>query len=126
MPRLWVQQLTFSDGSNVTLEKNDIILVVGSNNAGKSATLRAIRDKLVNDSGSPVVSAILFGREGDAEEVANWLNTFAWKADSFAANPVFQAFGTAVHKNQIQPWWANPNYAGPLGRFFCHLLTQLS
>lgn len=123
MPRLWVQQLTFSDGSNVTTEKNDIILVVGPNNAGKSATLRAIRDKLVNNSGSPVVSAISFAREGDPEEIANWLDTFTRKTDPLAADPVFQAFGTAVQKSQIQHWWANPNFVHPLARFFCHLLT---
>jgi Tfp pilus assembly ATPase PilU len=41
MPRLWIYQLSFSDGSAVTLAKDDIVLVVGPTNSGKSATLRA-------------------------------------------------------------------------------------
>lgn len=47
-PRVAVTSLTFSDGTNVPISANDVVLVVGPNNAGKSAGLRAIRDKLQN------------------------------------------------------------------------------
>lgn len=123
MPRLWVQKLTFSDHSTVTLSKSDIVLVVGPNNAGKSATLRAIRDKLTTNLRSEVVSTLISVREGDAEEIVNWLDSFTRKNDPLAPDPVFQALGTGVHKSQIANWWAGQNSLQSLSRFFCHLLT---
>lgn len=123
MPRLWVQQLTFSDGSTVNLSKNDIVLVVGPNNAGKSATLRAVRDKLATNSHSDVVTTLASMREGDAAQVAEWLNSFTRKHDPFAPDPVFQAFGTGVHRSLISSYWAGQNPLQALSRFFCHLLT---
>ena len=44
-PRVAISSLTFSDGTDVPISPNDVVLVVGPNNAGKSAGLRAIRDK---------------------------------------------------------------------------------
>ncbi len=123
MPRLWVQQLAFSDGSTVALSKNDIVLVVGPNNAGKSATLRAVRDKLATNVHSNVVSSLTSVREGDTEEVVEWLDSFTRKSDPFAPDPVFQALGTGVHKSQISNCWSGQNPLQALARFFCHLLT---
>ena len=123
MPRLWIQECSFSDGTRVTFGKSDIILIVGPNNSGKSATLRAIRDKLAKNEVNPVVSAISFVREGNAEEVISWLDTFAHKRAPFSTNPTFQAFGISVQKSIVPHRWIDPNSVYELGRFFCHLLT---
>ena len=40
MAQVWIDALTFNDGNTVKLAKNDIVVLVGPNNAGKSATLR--------------------------------------------------------------------------------------
>ena len=123
MPRLWVHELTFSDGSTVALSKSDIVLVVGPNNAGKSATLRAIRDKLTSGAASSVVTRVTTEREGNADEVAEWVDSFARKHDPLAPDPLFQAFGSGVNKSQIHSWWTGQNHLQSLTRFFCHLLT---
>ncbi len=123
MPRLWIEQLKFSDGSAVNLGKSDVVLVVGPNNAGKSATLRAIREKLATNANSPVLSGLTSQREGDAESVVNWLDSFTRRNDPFAPDPVFQALGSGVHRSQIQNYWAGQNPLHALSRFFCHLLT---
>ena len=123
MPRLWIQECSFIDGTRVAFEKSDIILIVGPNNSGKSATLRAIRDKLTNNEVSPIVSAISFAREGDAEEVITWLDGFAYKRAPLSNNPLFQAFGKSVPKSNVPHWWINQNSIHELARFFCHLLT---
>lgn len=123
MPRLWIQECSFSDGTRITFGKSDVILIVGPNNSGKSATLRAIRDKLTNNEASQIVSAISFDREGNAEEVIDWLDAFALKRDPFSENTSFQAFGKSVRKSNVFHWWRNPNCVHELARFFCHLLT---
>lgn len=124
IPRAWVEQLTFSDGSTLHLGRSDIIVIVGPNNAGKSASLRAIRDKLASDSSSPVITGLSMGREGNSDEVVEWLDSFARKHDPLVPDPVFQALGAGVHSSQARSFWqgAGTTLHG-LSRFFCHLLT---
>jgi energy-coupling factor transporter ATP-binding protein EcfA2 len=123
MPRLWIDQLSFSDGSAVTLAKDDIVLVVGPNNSGKSATLRAIRDKLAANTASPVISNLTSVREGTPEDVTEWLESFTKKNDPFATDPIFQGLGGSVHRSQINHFWNAQQPLHGLARFFCHLLT---
>lgn len=42
-PGVWIKSVTFSDGSKVAFAKNDIVVLVGPNNAGKSAFLKEAR-----------------------------------------------------------------------------------
>lgn len=123
MPRIWIKECSFTDDTKVTFEKSDIILIVGPNNSGKSATLRAIRDKLAKNVANPVVSAISFVREGGVEEVIAWLDDFAHKKNPFSENLLFQALGSTVPKINIPHFWNDPSYVHELARFFCHLLT---
>ncbi len=41
-PRLFFRTITFSDGTELELEEDDIVLFVGPNNAGKSAARREL------------------------------------------------------------------------------------
>ena len=41
--RIWVSEIQFSDDSNIAIDKNDIVVLVGPNNAGKSASLKKAR-----------------------------------------------------------------------------------
>ena len=41
-PRLSFETITFSDGTVLRLEDDDIVVFVGPNNAGKSAALREL------------------------------------------------------------------------------------
>jgi hypothetical protein len=104
--------------------KSDIVVIVGPNNAGKSAALRAVRDKLSQNSLSPVISDVQLAKEGTADEVVDWLESFTRKHDLQAPDPVFQAFGVGVHGSQARSFWQQGNaFLQSLSRFFCHLLT---
>src|SRR5258708_6717034 len=97
-PRLWIKQLTFSDGTTVRLKKSDIVLIVGPNNAGKSAALRAIRDRITtapNQSPSPVLSSLELDREGTVSDVEEWLKSFARVVNEPTIDPSYQALGGA-------------------------------
>ncbi|CDO60796.1 hypothetical protein BN1012_Phect2583 [Candidatus Phaeomarinobacter ectocarpi] len=50
---LTISEITFSDGTQVTLSPNDIVVLVGPNNAGKSALLREI-GRWVPGGGGPL------------------------------------------------------------------------
>lgn len=123
-PRAWIDRINFSDGTSLRFTKSDIVLIVGPNNAGKSAALRAMRDKLSQNLRSPVISDVALAREGTPDEVIEWLDSFTRKNDAQALDPVFQAFGVGIHVSQVRGFWQQGTaFLQSLSRFFCHLLT---
>ncbi|MBN9206956.1 ATP-dependent nuclease [Methylibium petroleiphilum] len=125
-PRVAINRLIFSDGTSVPIGPNDIVLVVGPNNAGKSAALRAIRDKLQNAAHvSPVLRSVELVKSGSLADFSSWLLGWTVKqAESQPDNPVFQALGHAMHQSQAQSDWQRAdNVLGGLSRWFCHLLS---
>ena len=48
--RTWLSTIKFSDQTIIDLEKDDIIVIVGPNNAGKSASLKEMAALLQNKS----------------------------------------------------------------------------
>lgn len=125
LPRAWVDKLTFSDGTTLTLDKSDIVLLVGPNNAGKSAALRAVRDKLRDPANvSPVVSSVSVAREGEPDDLVGWIASFARQHESSPADPIFQALGIGIHISRARHFWQSGGSSlGELSRFFCHLVT---
>ncbi len=125
-PRVAISSLTFSDGTDVPISPNDVVLVVGPNNAGKSAGLRAIREKLQNAAQkSPVLQSLQIQRTGSVDEFSRWL--LGWtvrQMESPPDNPIYQALGHALHRNQAHSEWQRAdNVLGGLARWFCHLLS---
>ncbi|MGI0081454.1 MAG: AAA family ATPase, partial [Nitrososphaerales archaeon] len=102
----------------------DIVVIVGPNNSGKSASLRAIRDK-VSDSArqNPVVTSLKLSHAGTAPDVVQWLeNTTRINRENSPGNPMYQLFGTSVYHSNVSSHWSSSNLS-QLSRFFCHLLT---
>lgn len=125
-PRVAISSLTFSDGTDVPISPNDVVLVVGPNNAGKSAGLRAIREKLQNAAHkSPVLQSLQIQRTGSVDEFSSWL--LGWtvrQMESPPDNPIYQALGHALHRSQAHSEWQRAdNVLGGLARWFCHLLS---
>ena len=125
-PRVWVKSITFSDNTTIELAKDDVVVVVGPNNSGKSATLRGIRDKLGLPSASnPVVTAITLEKVGTVDDLLNWLRRTTKETEgnpNVAAS--FQSLGNSVPVVHASAWWGNA--AAPLSnlsKFFCRLLS---
>lgn len=125
-PRVWIKTITFSDNTIIELAKDDVVVVVGPNNSGKSATLRGIRDKFsIPSAPSPVVKAISFERVGTVADLLDWLRSTTKETESnqnVAAS--FVSLGNSVPVAHATAWWSNA--AGPLSnlsKFFCRLLS---
>jgi hypothetical protein len=124
--RIALTELTFSDGTQVPIGAKDVVLVVGPNNAGKSAALRAIRDKLQSASAeSPVLHSTKFDRVGGLADFMGWFSGWTIpQKDSSPDNPTYQAFGHSIHYSQAKhEWQRTDNVLGALTRWFCHLLS---
>ncbi len=71
----WISSLTFSDGTTIHLSSNEIIVLVGSNNVGKSVALKEIQDLFPNPGAQAgkVVNSIEIGKTGSPEEALEWI-----------------------------------------------------
>ena len=126
VPRVAIGSIVFGDGTTVDFAANDVVVIVGPNNAGKSASLRAIRDKLQNAShASPVIRSVSILRSGSIDVFADWLLSWTVRqTESQPDNPVYQALGHAMHRSQAHAdWQRGDSVLGGLSRWFCHLLT---
>jgi hypothetical protein len=125
-PKVWVESITFSDDTTIAIAKDDVVVIVGPNNSGKSATLRAIRDKFaIPLTPSPVVKKMTLDRVGTTDDLLDWLRSTTKEVEgSQNVAPSFQSLGNNVPIASASAWWSNA--AGPLNflaKFFCRLLS---
>lgn len=124
-PSATISQLEFSDGTRIQVGQHDVILVVGPNNAGKSATLRAIRDKLNEAAAdSHVLKSIQLNKRGTTEQFFGWIESWAKRRPENPQDPAFMASGHTVHRSQIAASWQRAdNSLGQVARWLCHFLS---
>jgi predicted ATPase len=80
MNKVWISSMTFNDGNIISFNKNDIIVIVGPNNAGKSVTLKeAIVLLRTNTANSKILSSITVEIEGTAEQLVETLTNNSQK-----------------------------------------------
>ncbi len=125
-PKVSVTSITFSDDTTIQLAEDDVVVIVGPNNSGKSATLRAIRDKFAVPSAlSPVVKGIALERKGTADDLFEWLRHTTKEVEGIQNSAsTFQSLGNTIAVIHASIWWTNA--AGPLNtlaNFFCRLLS---
>lgn len=122
---IWIDSITFSDGSVLNLGRNDVVVIVGPNNAGKSATLRAINQKL-NQMNSPsaVVRAISVMKDGSVDELVDWLAHSTHIIQQENGTFSYQALEASIHESQVAPSWVgSANGLQQLAPFFRRLLN---
>lgn len=124
-PSVTIHTLAFRDGSTLTCEPSDVIVVVGPNNAGKSALLRGIRDKLaLPTAASPVLSSLSVQKTGSLEDFMEWAESWSKRQPGNDENPLYAAVGASIHASHITHHWQSAeNALGPITRWFCHFLS---
>ena len=84
--RIWISEITFSDETTLRFEKDDIVVFVGPNNAGKSASLKESATLLrVKTNKGKVLKDIVIEKEGDEAEFLE--NLLAQSTKHFGGNP---------------------------------------
>jgi ABC-type ATPase involved in cell division len=127
-PSVWVASITFSDDTIINFEKNDVVILVGPNNSGKSATLKAIFQKAESPAASSaVVRKVSLKREGSAEDLIAWLTDTTRENTSNPGFPSFQKFDRGVHRDGAGVIWRNgSDNVSQLAPFFLNFLTTES
>ena len=122
VPAVWIDTLEFSDGTCISLKPDDVLVIVGPNNSGKSATLRAISAKLREEKkGSPVVRKLSFQKRGSAEDVESWLERVTRIVQGYVGDK-FELFGHEISRGVVKYCWEHEKHLDDLAPFFCVFL----
>jgi predicted ATPase len=106
--RVWISEMKFSDDTTLQFEKDDIVVFVGPNNAGKSASLKESATLLRAKSNKRnVLKDITIEREGDETEFFSYLQSHSTKHFGGNPHPHYQGFGYNIYEPNAKNWWTN-------------------
>jgi len=125
MTKVWLSEIEFSDNSKVLIEENDIVVIVGPNNAGKSATLKETAQMLQQKSNKgKVVLDITINKNGSKEDLISYISEFSQK--NFQGNPLpsYQGYKFNIYQGTAENYWNNiQNGISELSNIFVNTLS---
>lgn len=122
VPRVYLSSLRFSDGSEVAIEPEDTVLIVGPNNSGKSAALHDILRLFSNPrekTQAVVVKDLTLRQVGTGDDFVNWLP----KRHLFGVDGPAAPVGSERQRATWRHAWDKGDLSGSAGNFICHLST---
>jgi predicted ATPase len=125
MARIWISKITFNDSMEIDLEPNDIVIFVGANNVGKSESLKEI-DKLLqsNNGTGKIIRHIEIEKEGDSNDLIDYIGSFSKKIYNANPEPTYQGFGFNIYEQNAKSYWDNYKTGlSELHKVFVNLLT---
>lgn len=105
-PYFYIENIEFNDSTKINLDYNDIIIFVGANNAGKSASLKEIFTKFQDDSkSSKIVIKINIRKNKSNDEIIAYLQD---NSIVETGNPtVYKGYGYRMNSSNIDYWINN-------------------
>lgn len=126
MPKVWIDSITFNDSTKLKLETNDIIVFVGPNNAGKSASLKEINrlSTSTSDKGK-VISSLSVGSEGSETELVTLLGSIGQKQITSNPFPTYHGYEFQIYEANATSYWSNAHTSGlgELSKIFIKNIT---
>jgi predicted AAA+ superfamily ATPase len=98
-PRVFLTSFKFSDSTTIDLNPEDIVIVVGPNNVGKSVALEDIQDLVVSAKNkTKVITQLALDTSGSADELTGWLEKACRRRAQKARpdDPVYSRLGVSV------------------------------
>ena len=120
-PRLSFETITFSDGTKLTLDEDDIVVFVGPNNAGKSAALRELETWVARSSSGLVIKGATMRKVGTMDDLRAYLDAKAQKSGD-SSNLHYGGIGYNIHHGHLQ-YFDQPAHRHPVAPFFAKRLT---
>lgn len=120
-PTLSFESVTFSNRDTLQFHQDDLVALVGPNNAGKSAALREMEQFVSHSIAQKVIKAATFRRQGTQAEFRAYLEKHAQRVGD-VANYRFAGMGYNIHHSQIQQF-DNAADKSAIAGFFCTRLA---
>jgi len=122
-PRLSFETITFSDGTTLTLDEADIVAFVGPNNAGKSAALRELQERVGRITSGLVIKSASMKKVGNRDDLQTYLEAKAQRTGD-GANFSYAGIGYSIHHSFISSF-DHENNRHQVAPFFAkHLSTE--
>ena len=110
-----IKKLFFNDGSDIEISSKDIVIFVGSNNCGKSQSLKDVNQAFINPAQNVVIKRIeyqIYGKE-QFEDYLKEVSVFDTK------NSHYSSYGYSIHSSWVGSLGDNTfNGMGQLLSFF--------
>lgn len=122
-PSILIKDISFCNGEKINISEEEILIIVGPNNSGKSATLRGIQSKLGSSKpDSPIVKGVSFERIGSLEDLNYWLQD---KGAKGLGDGVARFLGATINEALLSSLWKVRSLQPlkPILRWFCNMLT---
>ena len=115
-PMVTFKSITFSDGKNLALEENGIVVFVGPNNAGKSVALKELQEHLTGASDPKVVKSVELRKTGTPEGFLKFLKLHT---EIHTRGSRYRVEGTGINFNtdKLETIW--PEGSGQVHPLFC-------
>lgn len=99
-PSLTFESITFSDGTTINLDDDDLVVFVGPNNAGKSAALRELESFIGKEPDSAVVKSVNIKKVGTSDDLMSFLEKNALKTEQ-SGNITYGGIGYNIARTLI-------------------------
>ena len=122
-PNIYVQSLTFNDGTTLSVNKNDIVVFVGPNNVGKSQVLKDVFVKALADNRTVMLGKISYTLDADFP-YETWLEQLFQRSTDQNGYLHFSGFHFAInqfHFGQLKSL-RRPQYL--TNALICYLKTE--
>lgn len=123
-PAIRLEKILFSDGTELKLEDDAIVVLCGPNNVGKTAALHDIWNILEDGKPGIIVNSVLYERIGSLEALKTLLNKHSHPDTSF--RDVLLGVGFKIFSSYIKDSWNSSGALGPLTGFFCSFLDTVT
>lgn len=122
-PSLSFESITFSDGQTLTFEDDEIVVFVGPNNAGKSASLRELKNYLSSPTPQTVIAGASIKVIGNSNDLRMYLEKHSQKT-GLTANLTYSGSGYNIHHSHV-PLFDQAHNRGTVAPFFvAHVATE--
>jgi ABC-type transporter Mla maintaining outer membrane lipid asymmetry ATPase subunit MlaF len=115
-PALVFKEVTFSDGATLAFADDEIVVFVGPNNAGKSATLREMEALVLRNGAHTVIKGATLHKTGNRDDLEAYLEKNSQKV-SQSHDLRYTGLGFDIHKSHLQ-YFDNASDRHPVAPFF--------
>lgn len=123
-PKLSFETITFSDDTTLSFDEDDIVVFVGPNNAGKSATLRELEGWVAKSQAGVVVKSAALKKTGSAADLLAYLHINAQKTGP-TGSVYFGGIGFSIYESHIG-YFDRRDDRHPVAPFFAKRLATES
>jgi len=115
-PTVTFEKLTFSDGTTIALDETDIVVLVGPNNAGKSAALRELEAHIGPARQETIIKSVSLKRSGSGKQLVEFLEQQGRKKGRDRRESYF-GYRFTLRTREVESWFQNN--LDQLRPFFC-------